>query len=270
MKAVNKKLGEILIEEKKITEDQLQTALLAQQSSHQRLGHILIDMNYITEDELLAILTQQFGVPAIKLDLKYINPTVTKIIPTTICRKYRLIPYLLDNNVLTVAATDPFNLKFIDEIQYLAGMTVELVLTSEKTVMEAIEQNFGKISTEEPAEGHEIPANELILMPVTRVLETSLQKCVSTSCREMHIEFKDGMMTLIFFSEKTHIDQKKCSLNWYKSFLSHLKVQAHINSEVSNAFLEGLITTNIQDKDHYFRVLIFPTPLCETVTIKRA
>lgn len=269
MRTVTKKLGEMLIEENKITPDQLQEALQAQQNTKQRLGHILIDMKYISEEELLALLTRQFGVPAIKLDLKYINPAVIKLIPASICRKYRIIPYLNSGSILTVAATDPFNLKFIEEIQLLASMTVELVLTSEKSVMEAIEMNFGKIA--DGAQPHtDLPENELLLMPVKKVLESLLQKCVTTHAKEMHIEFSNGMMTTVLFSEKTQIEQKKCSINWYKNFINHIKIQAGLNTESTNAFQEGLITKGIQEKDHYFRVLIFPTPLGETVTIRRS
>ncbi len=79
-------LGQLLIAKGKITEEQLSASLKEQKNTGDRLGHTLVKFNYITDDDLIEVLEEQFGIPAVKINIKMLNPKVVKTIPENIKR----------------------------------------------------------------------------------------------------------------------------------------------------------------------------------------
>ncbi len=272
MKAVNKKLGEILLEEKRISQEQLDHALLVQKETSQRLGHTLINLNYITEPELLAVLTRQFGIPAIHIDHKNIDPLIIKMIPAHICKRYRLIPFMLNDKTLTVAATDPFNLHFIQEIRFTSAFNVELVLASEKSVMDAIEKIHGPITV---ADEKYSPMGDISqlgidkkLLNVPEKIELIMNKAMLTNAREIHLENRANLLTIIYLSDKTAAEQRSCSAEEFNHILLGFMGMAKMDLSKADSFQEGLFMKSFKNHDYFCRTYLFPTPLGKTLTIK--
>ncbi len=271
MKAVNKKLGELLINEKKITPEQLEHALSVQKETGQRLGHTLINLNYIQESVLLAVLTEQFGIPAIHIDHKSIDPIIIKLIPPHICKRYRLIPFMLNDNTLTVAATDPFNLNFIQEIKFTSAYNVELVLASEISVMAAIEKIHGPITE---ADMKLNPLGNMNLDPDTPVtsipekIEAIMKKAFILNAREIHLDNRGDKLTSIFSAEKTRTEQRTCTAEEFNLILIGFMNLAKMDISRMDSFQEGLFTKNFKNRDYFCRVHLFPTPMGKTLTIR--
>ena len=85
-------LGELLIKENFITQDQLETALKQQRQNGGRLGSILIRLGFVQDDDITAVLSRQYGVPSINLAYFEIDPSVIKVIPVETAQKYMVIP----------------------------------------------------------------------------------------------------------------------------------------------------------------------------------
>ena len=101
------RLGEILIKESLITQDQLQKALEFQRSNGGKLGSCLTKMGFITDDDITGVLSRQYGVPSINLKYYEIDPNVIKLIPQDTALRYQVIPLSRVGSVLTIAMTDP-------------------------------------------------------------------------------------------------------------------------------------------------------------------
>jgi len=125
-------LGEMLIREKLITPAQLEKAIAEQKASNKRLGHSLIDMGYITEDNLLRVLGKQLDTPYVNLNNIIIDPEVIKIIPEDICRRYKVLPFALEHNTVSVAMIDPLDFRIINDIKFLIHKEIKPLLASEK------------------------------------------------------------------------------------------------------------------------------------------
>jgi type IV pilus assembly protein PilB len=137
------RLGEILLKESLITQDQLTKALEFQRSNGGKLGSCLTKMGFITDDDITGVLSRQYGVPSINLKYYEIDPTVIKLIPQDTASRYQVIPLSRVGSVLTIAMTDPTNVFAMDDIKFMTGFNVEPVVASESAIGEAITRFYG-------------------------------------------------------------------------------------------------------------------------------
>src|SRR5947209_6917988 len=136
------RIGELLLKEKLITSEQLQQALNQQKSNGGKLGYNLVKMGFIKDEQITALLSKQYGVPAISLAQFKIDPTIVKLVPTETARKYQMIPLSRNGSTLTIAMTDPTNVFAMDDIKFMTGYTVEPVVASEVAITDAIEKYY--------------------------------------------------------------------------------------------------------------------------------
>jgi len=137
------RLGELLIKRNYITPDQLKRASEEQKLKGGRLESNLVRLGYIKEDELLSFLSAQYRVPSVKISKMEINPTVIKLIPSSLSKKYFIIPINRMGPKLTLAMADPSNIVVIDEIKFMTGFNVEPVVASETEIIDAIKKYYG-------------------------------------------------------------------------------------------------------------------------------
>lgn len=136
------KLGQILISSNIISEEQLKQALSLQKKEGGRLGTNLAKLGYITEDKLVSFLSKQFGVPAINLTEYTIDPSVIKLIPLEMTRKYLIMPIARVGATLTIAMADPSNVFAIDDVKFMTGYNVEVVVAAESAIIHAITSSY--------------------------------------------------------------------------------------------------------------------------------
>src|SRR6266850_827628 len=137
------RLGEILVKESLITQDQLQKALEFQRANGGKLGSCLTKMGFITDDDITGVLSRQYGVPSINLKYYEIDPNVIKLIPQDTASRYQVIPLSRVGSVLTIAMTDPTNVFAMDDIKFMTGFNVEPVVASESAIGDAITRFYG-------------------------------------------------------------------------------------------------------------------------------
>lgn len=138
------KLGQILITSNIISEEQLKQALNLQKKEGGRLGTNLAKLGYITEEKLVSFLSKQFGVPAINLTDYSIDPSVAKLVPLEMARKYLIMPITRVGATLTIAMADPSNVFAIDDVKFMTGYNVEVVVAAESAIMHAISGNYSR------------------------------------------------------------------------------------------------------------------------------
>lgn len=137
------KLGEILIKEKIISQDQLKQALEYQKTNNCRLGNALVKLSFMTDDEVTSVLSRQYGVPSINLAYFDVDAAVIKLIPMDTATKYQILPLSRVGSSLTVAMVDPTNVFAMDDIKFMTGFNIEPVVASETAILEAIKKHYG-------------------------------------------------------------------------------------------------------------------------------
>ncbi|MET0754002.1 MAG: type IV-A pilus assembly ATPase PilB [Pyrinomonadaceae bacterium] len=132
------KLGEILVRENLITSQQLREALEYQRGSGGRLGSNLVKLGIISDDVITAVLSRQYGVPSINLELFQIEDETIKLISHEVALKYSVLPISKVGATLTLAMADPTNVFAMDDIKFMTGLNVEPVIASEASLQIAI------------------------------------------------------------------------------------------------------------------------------------
>ncbi|MBK9527854.1 MAG: Flp pilus assembly complex ATPase component TadA [Acidobacteria bacterium] len=136
------KLGEILVRENLITSEQLRETLEYQRANGGRLGSNLVRLGYVSDDVVTAVLSRQYGVPSINLDLFQIEAYVIKLISEEVALKYSVLPISKVGATLTLAMADPTNVFAMDDIKFMTGLNVEPVIASETSIQLAIAKYY--------------------------------------------------------------------------------------------------------------------------------
>src|SRR5579859_827042 len=139
---MSQRLGDLLVREKVITNDQLEKALKTQKTDGGRLGSVLVKLGFLTDEEVTNFLSRQYGVPAINLQFFEIDTNVVKLIPQETARKHQILPLSRVGASLTIAMVDPTNVFAMDDIKFMTGFNIEPVVASESSIMERIEQAY--------------------------------------------------------------------------------------------------------------------------------
>ncbi len=136
------KLGEILVRENLITSQQLRETLEFQRANGGRLGSNLVKLGYVSDDVVTAVLSRQYGVPSINLDLFQIEKEVIKLISEDVALKYSVLPISKVGATLTLAMADPTNVFAMDDIKFMTGLNVEPVIASETSIQLAVSKYY--------------------------------------------------------------------------------------------------------------------------------
>src|SRR3954462_2557208 len=145
---MSQRLGDLLVKEKVISQEQLEQALKTQRESNCRLGSALVRLGFLSEEDVTNFLSRQYGVPAINLSYFEIDPAVVKLIPHETARRYQILPLSRVGASLTIAMVDPTNVFAMDDIKFMTGFNIEPVVASESAIMEAIEKAYGGAAQE--------------------------------------------------------------------------------------------------------------------------
>ncbi len=136
-------LGELLLREKIITAEQLQTASEFQKKNSLPVGTSLVQLGYISEEEIAQALSRQLGYPYIDLDQFEVYPEVINLIPSDVAKKYAVMPIHRIRSFLTLAMVDPTDLEVIEDIRFRTGLSIQPVIASESGVINAINKYYG-------------------------------------------------------------------------------------------------------------------------------
>jgi type IV pilus assembly protein PilB len=136
------KLGEILVRENLLSPQQLREALDYQREHGGRLGYNLVKLGLVSDDMITAVLSRQYGVPSVNLELFDIEDSVIRLIPQEVAQKYSVLPLSRVGATLTLAMVDPTNVFAMDDIKFMTGLNIEPVVVSEASVHEAIAKYY--------------------------------------------------------------------------------------------------------------------------------
>lgn len=140
---MNQRLGQLLVRNNLITTEQLQQAMAQQKTSGGRLGQELTNLGFLSETDITEFLSQQYNVPAIELKDQEIDPANLKYISANIAKKHMVIPVSRSGSNMIVAMADPSNMQVVEDIRFMTGFNVDVVVAPEPDIIDAIKKNYG-------------------------------------------------------------------------------------------------------------------------------
>jgi type IV pilus assembly protein PilB len=287
------RLGEILVKESLITQDQLQKALEFQRSNGGKLGSCLTKMGFITDDDITGVLSRQYGVPSINLKYYEIDPTVIKLIPQDTATRYQVIPLSRVGSVLTIAMTDPTNVFAMDDIKFMTGFNVEPVVASESAIGEAIVRFYGgaetnheelsnlmkdlddqelEVSTEETEMDTATLEKAAEEAPIIKLVNLILTDSVKRGASDIHIEPYELEMRVRFRVDGVLQTVMSPPLRLKDAITSRLKIMAKLDIAEKRLPQDGRIMIKYKadgkKKELDFRVSTVPTLFGEKVVLR--
>ncbi|MFZ3209808.1 MAG: type IV-A pilus assembly ATPase PilB [Geobacteraceae bacterium] len=282
------RLGELLVRNNLITKDQLIKALEEQKESggQVRLGSILVKNNLITEPDLTSFLSKQYGVPSINLAEFEVDRAIIKIIPVEIVQKYQIIPVNRAGSTLIIAMSDPSNIFAIDDIKFMTGYNVEVVVASESFIKSAIDKYYDQSASladvmsdlemedlEVIGEDEEVDISSLERAteeaPVVKLVNLILTDAIKKKASDIHIEPYERTFRVRFRIDGILYEVMKPPIKLKNAITSRLKIMAELDIAERRLPQDGRIKIKLGGgKDMDFRVSCLPTLFGEKIVLR--
>ena len=141
---MNDRIGELLVQKNLLSEEQLRRAKEEARSSGTRIGYQITKLGFVEEQQVAETVSGQYGVPTIELDDFEVDSEVIALIPEEVAQKHTILPVNRAGSTLIIAMSDPSNIFAIDDIKFLTGYNVEVVVAAEEAIRRAIERYYEK------------------------------------------------------------------------------------------------------------------------------
>ncbi len=148
-KIAKKRLPDMLLEQELVTKEQLGECMQIQRSTGQGLPSILVERGYLSEEDLVVTLSEQLGIPHIRVAHYNIPKEVLDEVPESLARQYQMLPVSVTGDVLTLAMADPLNIMALDDLRMLTSYEIERVVAVQSELQAAIDRNYGGGKAEE-------------------------------------------------------------------------------------------------------------------------
>jgi type IV pilus assembly protein PilB len=282
----NNRLGELLVRNKLINEGQLTKALEEQRVQGGRLGACLIKLGFLKEEELAAFLSRQYGVPSINLSEFEIDPAVIKLVPSEVAQKYQVIPINRAGSTLIVAMSDPSNIFAIDDIKFMTGYNVEVVVAPEASIKLSIDKYYDQsasfdevmndlddIDLELVDEGEDVDVRDLEKAsedaPVVKLVNLILTDAIKRKASDIHIEPYEKSFRVRYRIDGVLYEVMKPPMKLKNAITSRLKIMAEMDIAERRLPQDGRIKIKLPGgKDMDYRVNCLPTLFGEKVVLR--
>ena len=141
-KIIQKQLGELLLENKLITKEQLEEGLKIQKEKGGLIGQILVALKYTTEASIAQALTAQYGFPYLPLTNYEVDSVAVKIIPEHVARQFELIAVDRVGNILTIVMSNPLNVQAVEDVEMITKLTAQVFVSTATDISKAIADNY--------------------------------------------------------------------------------------------------------------------------------
>ena len=286
------KIGEFLLNDGKISQEQLDTALELQKKQPGKLGSVLIRQSYITEEDIAQVLSKQFGYPSINLSKFDIGEKVLELIKPDMARKHIIMPVHRIGSILTLAMSDPSNLFVQEEIRFSTNLRIQAVISPESSILESIDKYYGnatgieaqkfleeiELGEEGSIEVLEEEEEEDFLgdldedAPAIKLVNLTFRDAISQKVSDIHFEPYEKTFRVRFRSDGILHEYMTPPMNLKNKILSRLKLIAGIDIAEKRLPQDGRIKTKIDISGHKktvdMRVSSLPTIYGEKIVIR--
>jgi type II secretory ATPase GspE/PulE/Tfp pilus assembly ATPase PilB-like protein len=261
-------VGDLLVEEKLITREQLNSALAIQQKNGGLLNDILLNQNMIKAEDLAAMLSVQLNVPYIDLQRHKVQPQALRYISESFARKNTLIPLDIVNNSIVVVMADPQDLLTIRDIQTQTKMQVELAIGVASDIRKAIDLNYRSSAEIEKRVKEFTPksvieetrlSEEMVSRtPIAQTVDLIFAQAVKDRASDIHIEPQEDRLRIRFRIDGTLHDMFSFPVSAHTPMVSRIKILAEMNIAEQRRPQDGQISIRVGEKQIDIRVASLP------------
>lgn len=270
------KLGEVLLQEGLISQEQLSEALEEQQRLKRSLGRILIDRGFVTESSFVAVLAKQVGLEFVDLTEYTIDGSAASLIPENLSKRYVALPIGYDGDRLIVAMSDPSNVFALDDIRTLTGREVQPVVSTRTDILAAISRiqrmdravDFGVVEAEEEVLDITKARDLVDEAPVVKLVNLLITQAIDQRASDIHVEPQEKDLRIRFRIDGVLHEQMRPPKSIQAGVISRLKIMAEMDIAERRIPQDGRVGMVVGGKQIDLRVASLPTVHGEKIVIR--
>ena len=273
-----KALGQRLIDAGLISRDQLETALAEQSRTGEQLGRILRNLGFVTEDKLWISLQEELGVVRVVLEAGRMAPDVIDMVPPDMARKYQLVPLKLEDDVLTVAMADPWNIVAVDAVRKAIGCRVKVVGAAPAEIRAVISRHYTDAASHdsliekviiEAQRGTGPTAEEAAgLAPIIELVDNLIIKALKDRATDIHIEPEEKLVRTRYRIDGILHQGPSISKELQSALICRIKIQSDLDIAERRLPQDGRMKFENSGTEVDLRVSVYPTAHGENVVLR--
>lgn len=277
----NIRLGDLLVKANKISRAQLSEILEVQKGKKKKLGELIVEEGILSEIEIIEVLKEQLGIDMVTLSSIDIDSRAVRLVSETLCKKYEIFPFYLEDTIIKVAVSDPLNIFAIDDVEINTGRRVIPYIATKEEIRNATDRYFSGRSVENAINEinksvavTSIKAEEMDKMddvrnsPTVKLVDSLLKNAVEQRASDIHIEPYEKFIRVRFRIDGVLKEISTLSIDVLSGIVTRVKILADLNIAERRIPQDGRIVTNINSKNVDMRVSILPLVTGEKVVIR--
>ena len=277
------RLGDVLVQNGVITEEDLQRGLERQKGSGRKLGETLVDEGITTEENIARALSKQFHYDMVDLQNTVIPQEILDLVPASVLKKHRAIPfeYSPDNmNVLRVAMSDPMDIAAMDDINIITNLQVEPVVATMGSVMLAIDHYYGQAEVNSALEEYtrekesqmieqeDMYSEDVNNSPIVQLVKGMIDQAVRQRASDIHIEPMEKQVRIRYRIDGALYEKSVYSIRLLPAIVARIKIIGGMDISEKRKPQDGRITQIVDRKECDIRVSILPTVYGEKIVMR--
>src|SRR5213593_165567 len=289
---VNRRLGDLLVAEGLVKQEQLQRALAEQKGTTEKLGSVLVRLKLVNEEQLTGFLSRQYGIPSITLSQLDIDPGILRLVPPQIAKKYEVLPVKRAANTLTLAMADPTNVFALDDVAFMTNLQILPVVAPQAAIRRALDKNY---DTTQPASmdermtevigdpsgvevvGEEAAAPQVDVFelkesadeaPVVKLVNMVLADAIRKGSSDLHWEPYEKTFRVRFRLDGVLHEMLSPPKRLEPAIISRLKIMSALDISERRLPQDGRIKLRYGTREIDFRVSILPTIFGEKAVLR--
>ena len=276
------RLGDLLIAQDVISQDQLKVALMLQKDSGKKLGEVMVDEGIATEDAIANALSNQLGMPYVHLIGAQIPDTVINLVSYSIAEKYVAVPYKYDENnanILWVAMADPMDMAAIDDFAIITNLQIMPAVATRTEIRLLLDRYYGAANAQSVAdqylkerqdmlEEEEITEADVSDSPIVQLVKNMIEQAVRQRASDIHIEPMENQVRVRYRIDGALYEKITYSPKILPAITARIKIIGGMDISEKRKPQDGRITQVVDRKEFDIRVSILPTVYGEKTVMR--
>ncbi|MFT3983982.1 MAG: ATPase, T2SS/T4P/T4SS family [Lachnospiraceae bacterium] len=278
------RLGDILLNQQVITEEQLAKALKRQAGSGRKLGEVMVDEGITTEEAIAHALSSQLGMDYVNLNGVKIPDEIISLINSAVVKKYTAIPYMFDEknaNVLKVAMSDPMDMAAVDDFAIITNLQIEPVVATTRQILLFIDRYYSTADVKNAAdlyarereeqfreENEELYSEDVSNSPIVQLVKTMIEQAVRQRASDIHIEPMENQVRIRYRIDGALYEKMAYSPRLLPAITARIKIIGGMDISEKRKPQDGRITQVVDRQEFDIRVSVLPTVYGEKTVMR--
>lgn len=278
------RIGDLLLSQGMITQQQLDTALSEQKIRKTKLGETLIALGYVSQKDFADVLSRQLGVESVDLRKEGLQDAAIRLVPEDIMKKYELVPFAIDennSNILKIAMSDPMYLPAIDDVSLITGMEVVPYFAPTAQIAMQIDRMFGKKQAMEAAAQYQLEhadelreeeesasSAEVDNAPIVKIVRTMLEQAIRQGASDIHIEPLERNLRIRYRIDGALREVMDYNTTLLPAMVARVKIMSGLDISEKRKPQDGRLTLQVDNREYDVRVSVLPTVFGEKTVMR--